>query len=410
MISRGRLAFVALSLVVVLFVVAGSIKATGSRAQDEDGSDSLYKYLAVFTEVLSLVDRAYVDETKVDELMTGAFEGATDALDPFSLYVPADRVDAYLAASAVGSRRSGLLVLKDRGVVFLAAVEKGSPAEKAGLARGDILSQLQGRSTRGMPLWEIRMVLAGEVGTEVEVERLRLGQQEKVKLVLAEFQPSGVVLEQKRGLAVLTIHGFHPETPTDVAASLETLAAGSATLPGLVATDKLLIDLRGVAGGEEATAYRVAELFATGELGALKAREKTLETFKAGREPLWQGKLAVLVDQGTQGPAEVLATVLHQARGAKLVGTETFGHSGRLGMVELSNGARLQITDAFFTGPDQKPIIEGLTPDVEVRLRFGAAGSGAAGTEEQKPVEDPVLERGLEVLSEGEEPAEKQAA
>lgn len=405
MISRGRLAFVVLSLVVVLVVVTGSLKATGTRGQGEDGSDSLYKYLAVFTEVLSLIDRAYVDETKVDQLMAGAFEGTTDALDPFSVYIPADQVDAYLAANVVGSRHSGLLVLKDRGVVYLAAVENGSPAAVAGLERGDILSRLQDRSTREMPLWEIRTILAGPVGTQVEVERLRLGQQETVELTLGEFVSSGARLEQKQGLAVLTIHGFRSDTPVNVEASLETLKAGETTLPGLVSTDKLLIDLRGVAGGEEAVAYRVAELFTTGELGALKAREKTLETFTAGREPLWQGKLAVLIDQGTQGPAEVLATVLDQTRDAVLVGAESFGHSGRLGLVELSNGARLQLTDAFFTGPDQKPINQSLTPDVEVQL-----GLRASDTDAPEPPGDPVLERGLEVLSATEPPAEKQTA
>jgi len=404
MISRGRIFFVCLSLLTVAFLIAGSLGAAGSQGED-DGSDSLYKYLSVFTEVLSLVQRAYVDETEVETLLTGAFEGAADALDPLSVYVPAAHVEAYVAARRVGTRRSGLLVLKDRGVAFAAAVEEGSPAADAGLQRGDILSQIDGLSTREMPLWQIHTVLAGPAGTAIEIERLRLGQQETVTLELADFDPTGVVLETRRGVAVLRPSGFYAETPDDFAATLRTLEGGDGELPGLEKNDRLVIDLRGVAGGEEAAAYGVAEFFTAGELGALKAKEKTLETFTAAGEPLFQGRLVVLIDQGTQGAAEVLAAVLRQSAGARLVGSSSFGHSGRQSLLELSNGARLQLTDAFFTGPDREPLDESLEPDFEVRQRLFATPEEA-----EEGRDDPVLERGIEVVLETEEaPAEKAA-
>ena len=85
--TRGRLIFIFASLLTVSLVISGTMWAATSSRQGDDGNDSLYKYLSVFTEVLGLVQRAYVDQTEIEILMAGAFEGTADALDPFSLYV-----------------------------------------------------------------------------------------------------------------------------------------------------------------------------------------------------------------------------------------------------------------------------------------------------------------------------------
>ena len=152
--SRGRIAFVVLSLVLVVPIVAASfVRASPTEGEaPEVGEDSLYKYLGVFTEVLSLVRQTYVDETDLNALMANALDGSTDALDPFSLYVPATEVSRYLDARRVGVQHSGLHLLKEHGVAFVIAVDQGSPAEKAGVKVGDILAELDGRDTRTMPL------------------------------------------------------------------------------------------------------------------------------------------------------------------------------------------------------------------------------------------------------------------
>ena len=365
--SRGRLVFLFLSLTTVLFV-AGTTMLAATNRQKEDGVDSLYKYLSVFTEVFSLVNRAYVDELDPESLMSGAFEGAVDALDPFSLYVPAEDVAGYSATLEVGRDRSGLLVLKERGVAYALAVEEGSPAAGADIAGGHILAKIQGRRTRKMPLHRIQAVLAGEPGTEIEVERiLPRGSKETVKFELASYDPPAVELTVRRGVGVLRVPAFHAGTAPSVESSLRSLAGGAEALDELTESGKLVIDLRGVAGGDPAAAYRVAGFFAAGELGALQARGETLERFDGLPEPLWQGRVAVLVDRGTQGAAEVLAAVLQQSLEATLVGERSFGHSGRQRLVELSNGARLQVTDAFYTGPDRELLNASLEPDVAIR-------------------------------------------
>ncbi len=405
--SRGRLVFICFSLAVVLSVAGTTMLAANNRKHD-DGADSLYKYLSVFTDVLNLVNRAYVDELEPDSLIASALEGTADALDPFSLYIPADQVERYLAAIEVGRRRSGVTVLKERGVAYAVAVEKGSPAAAAEIEGGHILSSIQGRRTRQMPLYEIQEMLAGAPGTEIEIERIAArGQKQTVRLVLAEYAPPAVELEVRRGIGVLRLPGFHAGTPASVESSLGALATGTEALPDLTETDKLVLDLRGVAGGDAAAAYRVAGLLAAGELGALRQRDETIERFEGGASPLWQGQVVVLVDRGTQGAAEVLTSVLRQRADAKLIGERSFGHSGRQQLLELSNGGRLQVTDAFYTGPDNKPLNESLEPDVLIRpdpdleeVDSDAVDAAAAA--------DAVLEHGLKVLL-GEEQVEEQA-
>ena len=393
--SRGRLVFICFSLNVVLFV-AGTTMLAAKNRQNDDGADSLYKYLSVFTEVFSLVNRAYVDELDTEELMAGAFEGTVDALDPFSLYIPAEEVESYQATIEIGRRRSGIVVLKERGVAYAVAVEEGSPAAEAKIEGGYILSRLQGERTRQMPLYQIQSILAGAPGTEIEIETIEpRGQKETVSFALADYQPAAVELGVQRGVGVLRLPGFNAGTAEGVESSLKSLAAGTGVLPELTETDKLVVDLRGVAGGDATIAYRVAGFFTTGDLGALTRREEAVELFAGGESALWQGEIAVLLDRGTQGAAEVLTSVLQQRTAAKLVGERSFGHSGRQQLLELSNGGRLQITDAFYTGPDRKPLNDSLKPDVRIRPDL----------EEEDPGTDAVLERSLKVLL-GEEDVE----
>ncbi len=386
MLSRGRVVFLFVSLMVVAILVGGSLWAAEARKND-DGHDSPYKYLSMFLDVLDLVDRAYVDQTDKGLLMTGALDGAGDALDPFSQFVPEGAVARFSATKQIGTAHSGLLVLKERGVAYAMSVAPGSPAALAGLERGDLVAKLQGRSTREMPLWEIQGVLAGPVGTSIKAERIRLGEHADVEFELAAYAAPGVVLEAQRGIPVLKLSSLDPQTPRDLLASLDAVA--TSTLPGADSSDRLILDLRDLAGGDSQAAYDAAALFVAGELGALTRRGEVLEVFASEEAPKFQGEVAILVNRGTQGAAEVLATVLKQSAEASLVGERTFGHSGQSEMVPLSNGDRLLITTAFFTGPDREPLDEGIDPDVIVR---------PAAFELDADEDDLILERALEVL------------
>jgi carboxyl-terminal processing protease len=393
--SRSRIVFFLVSSMLVLPMLADTLLRAADRAEKPD-EDSFYKYLSVFTEVLGLVRQAYVDAPDMDVLMSGALDGTTDALDPFSLYVPPSEVETYLAARTVSRRQSGLILLKEHGIVYVVATEKGSPAELAGVKPGDIVAKVGDRTTRIMPLWEMQEAMAAKPGTKVALELIRLGEAVPTTIELKAFDPPPVSMTEVEGVPMLRIPSFEKETAAQVKAALE--GAGPKTRQGL------LIDLRGVSSGEPEMAYQTAELFANGDLGVLLRRDKELETFSGSDKPVWQGRIVVLVDRSTLGAGEVLASILRQKVKAELVGERTFGHAGRLGTAELSNGGRLLFTDAFFTGPDKAPLKEALKPDLLVDER------SRTYLEKDVPMTELILRRGIHrLLGDEAETAQKAA-
>lgn len=390
--TKSRFVFFIASTLLVLPILAGSLLGAAAEQPAVPGDDSLYKFLSVFTETLSLVDQTYVEETDQDTLMAAALDGVTDALDPLAVYVPADAVASYLDSRAVGIAHSGLYLLRERGMIYVLAVRAGSPGEQAGVEDGDLIAEIDGRSTRTMPLWEVHELLAGKPGTELDLELIRYAENVDTRLTLGSYEEAGPSVVFHDDVPVLTLSVLDGSTPGRVREMLD---------KELADVDRLLIDLRGVAGGDTAVAYQVAGLFAGGELGRLTHRGETLETYN-GEGPIWHGRIAILTDRSTLGPAEVLATVLRQKAGAELVGTQTFGYAGRQSMFELGSGGVIFLADAFYTGPDAEVLDEPLEPDVRVSVR-----PRAFSEEEKEEAPDVILDKGLEVLR---EPPEAKAA
>jgi len=346
--------------------------------------------------VLGLVGQAYVDQPDTAAHIAGALHGATDALDPFSIYLPPAAVAGDRDTRALGWAHSGLGLLEERGIAYVVAAEKGSPADQAGVQPGDIVAAMNARSTRTMPAWEIRRLLAGPPGTRLDLELIRIGGElHKASLVLAPFQPPPPSLSTVDGAPVLRLATFDATT----ARAVERLLAGTAA----VTSGGLVVDLRGTSAGDPAAAYATAGVFAAGDLGSLARRQQELRAFTGDKAPVWHGRLVVLVDRGTLGAAEVLATVLRQKAGAELVGERTFGYAARGGSVELATGGRLLYSEAFYSGPDRKPLNEALQADVKVDER------SRTYLEKDVPITELILKRGVQRLLASVEAARKVA-
>jgi len=383
-LNRSRSLFLTVSLAVLLPVATGVLWSAVTATRSDDGDDSLYKYLSIFSEAFGLVRSSYVDSPDQDALLGGALDGVGDALDPFSTLVPADAAADYERALDVGSSRSGLLLAKDHGVVFVVAVAPDSPGAKAGLRRGDLVAEIDGEQTRAVPLWRAVRKLAGEPGQAVELRILRDGEPAKHELVLGDFPRAEPTLGEVRGVRVLTIPGFDSATAGRVRALLGEVAAGGA--------GRLVVDLRRAAGGEADAAYATGALFVRGALGQLARRGVAEREFRSDVEPVWKGQAVVLVDGATLGAGEVLAAILREGAGARLVGLKTFGWAGERGYVELGGGARLHLTTAFYTGPQGHEIGDGLTPDLLVD------DLSRHLEERDRPLEELILDRGIDLL------------
>ena len=394
--QRSRRRFLAISVLVMLPLVAGVLWSAGESAEKEPDPDALYRYLTIFSETVNLVRQAYVEPNDLSTLVAGAMEGSTDALDPYSIYVPAAVSEAEVAALLPGSRHSGLTLLKDRGVAYVAGVEAGSAAAAAGIENGDILSRIAGRTTRQMPIWEIQRALVPADGRKIALEVVRRGETKAIELPLTESTPPAPTLAPEQGFPMLRMVRLDGEAVETVRHLLEQATAASSA--------KLLVDLRGVAGGDPAAAFAIGGLFAQGELGSLREKESVLRSFSSATAPVYRGEIVVLVDGYTAGAAEILAAVLQQKAAAKLAGVPTFGWAGERSKVPLDGGARLVLTTAFFAGPDGKALSQHLAPDLLVD------DLGRRFEDRDRPLSDLILERAIRFLNGEPELGEKKAA
>jgi len=403
--NRSRRRFLAVSIALLLPLTAGVLVHAARTDEKEPGGDALYKYLAIFSETLNLVRQNYVETTDPGTLLAGAMEGSTDALDPYSIFLPATVTAAEEAAVVPGARHAGLLLLKDRGVAFAAAVEKGSAAATAGVEAGDIVSRVAGRPTRQMPLWAINHELAdaltratGATPASVEVEIVRAGETKTIHVDAAPAAPPTASVQEASGFPLLAVARL------DAAAT----APARGLVQGLESTGKkkLIVDLRGLAGGDPEAAAAVAALFARGDLGALreKGKEKPLRNLASEAAPAYTGELVVLVDPYTAGAAELLAAMLQKSANAKLVGTPSFGWAGERSRLELSNGERLLLTTSYWSATGGEPISKSLTPDLLVD------DDGRRFEDRDRPLSELILERAVKYLSGEDEIVEKKAA
>ena len=145
-------------------------------------------------------------------------------------------------------------------MAYVLAVAEGSPGATIGLERGDALAQIDGRSTRSMPLWQIQTALAGEPGTELELEVIRRGQSQQETLTLGSYSVPGPRVSRSDETPILRLSGLEAASGSSVENVLKQLVSAGES--------ELLLDLRGVAGGSSEAAYEVADLFVDGDLGS----------------------------------------------------------------------------------------------------------------------------------------------
>jgi carboxyl-terminal processing protease len=370
----------------VLFVVVSLCALASLRAvsgPEGSGRDPATQALSIFSEVFSLTRTNYVEPTDTKTLLEGAYDGMSDALDPFSYYVPASSMAAYKAQQAAGAATTGVIFARRGGYPFVVAPLPGSPADKAGIKGGDLIDSIDGQTMRNAPMWKIRAALDGPEGSTCEIAVFRGGDEKKLKISVprAKFEPPAPSAKWERDVAILSVPTF---TPTAAAAVRKELDEASRR-----SIDKVVLDLRGSIGGAVPDAVPVAALFVpkgpVATVVSRKASEKPLETTG---DPMWKGRVVILVDDSTAGAAEVFAAALHDRAGSTVVGETTVGMAIVQKSVPTQEGGNLFMTVGRYVSPSGKVLGgKGLTPDERVLVLPGEPGE-----------RDLILERGLELV------------
>ncbi len=428
--SKTRVLSVAASasLLLALFVV---LPGMGADEKNKEGKESPYRSLGLFTEVLKLVQTNYVEPVELKPLLQGSFSGMMEAMDPFSEYVPPNKMAAFSAFEEAKDKKeildTGIILARRFGFPVVVAAVAGSPAAAAGVRSDDVIEKIDGDLTRSMALWELESKLSGKAGSRVHLAVVRDGKprHRTLDIVRASWTPASPSTERIDGETVIRIPAFVSGTT----------AAVKEILKPLDRTRPLVIDLRSSATGSFEEAARTAALFVpAGPLGELSGRRIETKTFRSEPgERVHESRLVLLVDSGTAGPAELFAAAVRDAErrdgraklatadgkkvsaedqdapdffdpgadaskdtekaklAVRLVGEPTVGMGFTAQVVRLASGGSLKLSVGKIRTVAGKALCpKGLQPDDRV----------FHGPDDPTGRLDPILRRGLKVLSE----------
>jgi len=347
------------SAAVLLFMVVGGLD--GVRASSNDGA---YRQLQVYSEVLSRVRSEYVEEPNIPQVTDGALHGLLESLDANSSYLSPLEYKEYKSHRSEARGEIGAAVSKRFGYAAVVSVIPGGPADKAGLQATDIIEAIEGKSTREMSLAEVHNLLSGQPGSNVTVSVVRARRAEPQKMVITRDLVTIPPVNDKMvedGIGYVQVDAFAKGKAQEVAGKVKALLK--------LGAKKLILDLRNCADGEESEGIATANLFLNhGTITYLQGQKYPREAFNADpSRAITNLPVAVLVNKGTAGPAEVVAAaVLENARG-DVVGDKTFGDGSVQKVIELPDGSALILSIAKYYSPSGKAIQDtAVTPNILV--------------------------------------------
>jgi carboxyl-terminal processing protease len=295
--------------------------------------------------VVRLIRADYVEEPNAKTTMEGGFRGLVGSLDALSSYLDKDAALKRADVALPGYKDLGLILFK-RASSFpvIVGLVEGSPAEKAGLRVGDLVTALDDGSTVLQGLSEIRLALKSPEAKPVKVRIIRANETKEIPVVRGEVYAKPFAFAEQAGTSgILTVAHFHPPLVAELRAGLAPRLAGK-SLP-------LIIDLRSAFEGDNEEALRfVKETLACPEPAPLEGLP-----------------LILWIAPSTMGPAEIAAACLRDLRKAKTVGFMTPGLTARQDVFPLPGGdALLLTTGVFLTASGEKIWSKGIVPDVKL--------------------------------------------
>src|SRR3984885_5763918 len=401
MSTKLKITIIASSLAILLFTVVGGFVSV--RASSNDGA---YRQLSVYSEVLSRIRLEYVEEPNIAGVTDGALHGLLESLDANSSYLSAEEYKHYKTMKNGGKADIGAAVSKRFGYAAVVAVIPGGPADKAGIDNSDIIESIENKSTHDMSLAEIHSLLTGDVGSTITVAVVRPRRAEPQKIVITRDVVTIPPVSEKMladNVGYIQVDAFPEGKTQEIADKIRDLQRQGAK--------KLVLDLRNSASGVEPEGVATANLFLDhGTITYLQGQKFPREAFNAdASKDITKLPVAVLVNRGTAGPAEIVAAaILENARG-DVVGDKTFGDGSIQKTMELPDGSALILSIAKYYTPAGKAIQDtAVTPNVLVADSDedapvpdedeNAAPSDDAAKKAQPPQPDQQMLKAIEVL------------
>jgi carboxyl-terminal processing protease len=363
---RTKFILILASATLTLYTVVGGWISTRAQQPANDPNAQL----RIFESVLQHIQNDYVDEPNMDKVRAGALRGLAYGLDPYSTYLTPEQVREYNAGNKDNQAGIGAELSQVASYLYIVAPMKGSPADQAGLRAGDIIEYIDNKATRDISLYDAKQLLNGAPGSEVKLRVLRANSSPltiSVKRGNSHAAAAEARMDAGR-VGILRINTFNDGDAADTKARLQDLMKQGA--------QKVVIDLRATAGGSLNEAAAVANLFIKeGVIAETIGREgKALKTFNADpKEAIFNGPVVALIDTGTAGAAEVVASALIERNRGQVVGEKSFGAGTEQQLFQLRGGDGLLLTTVKWASSSGKTFLgedrahSGVAPSVEVK-------------------------------------------
>ena len=361
--------------------------------------EKIYRALDLFSKVLFIVEKDYVETVDGQNLVYGAIKGMLGTLDPYTVFLTPD-VYKELKVDTLGRFGGvGIEITLQKGILTVVSPIEDTPAEKAGIKSGDRILKINGVSTKGMNLADAVRRMRGGKNSKLTLTLWRDGvskpfdvtlkrEQIKIKSVRSEGLPQGI--------GYVRLISFQENTSEELEKALQSLKA-SGEMKGLI------FDMRNNPGGLLEQAIDVSNLFLKqGTIVSTRGRKGPIELRTAnGDSPYPEVPMVVLLNKGSASASEIVAGALQDNKRAKVLGTSSFGKGSVQTVIDLGEDTGVKLTIARYFTPSGKSIDgTGITPDFEVK---GDMPSVAEMQEKKKP--DVQRDAAFQYLVNGKVPA-----
>ncbi len=343
-----------------------SLVAFTVPAGAQSNTSETYRQLNLFGDIFERVRSDYVKEVSDEKLVEFAINGMLTSLDPHSSYLNAKNFRDMQVQTRGEFGGLGIEVTMENGLVKVVSPIDDTPAHRAGLKPGDLITHLDKEAVQGMTLSEAVERMRGPVDTDVVITIRRLEREPfDVTITRAVIKIQSVRSRAEGDVGYIRVTTFSEQTARGVERALEKFHAGlGAKMKGLV------LDLRNNPGGLLDQSVKVADVFLDrGEIVSTRSRRSDdAQRFNAKPGDSANGlPIVVLINGGSASASEIVAGALQDHRRGILMGTRSFGKGSVQTIIPLAGHGAIRLTTAQYYTPSGRSIqAKGIDPDIVV--------------------------------------------
>ncbi|MFL2660999.1 MAG: S41 family peptidase [Alphaproteobacteria bacterium] len=344
-------------LLLILILIISPYQSVSEEEKD------VYKYLNLFGEAFEKIKNNYVEDVTSKDLIESAIEGMLSSLDPHSTYLNYDELNELKVQTKGEFGGLGIEVTLENGFVKVIAPIDDTPAAKAGIKAGDLITHLDEEPVLGMTLSEAVTIMRGKVGSKIKLTVNRNESENlQISITRAIIQLKAVKARVENNIGYIRVSSFNQKVDQEIVDSIKNFKKEK--LIGYV------LDLRNNPGGLLDQAVNVTDIFLErGEIVSTRGRNgKQGSRYNAVKKDLTNGlPLVVLINQGSASASEIVAGALQDHKRAIIMGTKSFGKGSVQTIIPSGNDVAIKLTTAKYYTPSGKSIQKtGIDPDILV--------------------------------------------